>query len=156
MFKFVKACEGFVAVTGDMKYSDLRQMKQRRRRKLHNWEFCTLHKYDWSQDSSISIVIRLLARQLRFDISGVRLLPSPQYPDWLWGTLSLLSSQYQGWSSWSVKMTTHLHLVPRMSMWSCTSTSPCAHILWVPCGVIKGTTWKSHVKVRIASALQHL
>jgi hypothetical protein len=39
------------------------------------------------------------------------LFSSPPLPDRLWNSLSLLSSRYR-----DVKMTTHLHLVPRLRM----------------------------------------
>jgi hypothetical protein len=49
---------------------------------------------------------------------GWEFFSSALHPDRLWGPLSLLSNGFQGpfpWgqSGWGVKLTTHLHLVPR-------------------------------------------
>jgi hypothetical protein len=41
--------------------------------------------------------------------------PLPR-PDQLWGPPSLLSNGHWGWSDLGVKLTTHLHLVPRSRM----------------------------------------
>jgi hypothetical protein len=55
---------------------------------------------------------------------------SPPRPERLWGPPSLLANGYQGlfpwgYSSRGVKLTTHLHLVPRSkNEWSYTSTPP--------------------------------
>jgi hypothetical protein len=47
-----------------------------------------------------------------------RLFSSPQSPGWLWGPPSLLLNGYkeflpQGVKRWNMKLTIHLHLVPR-------------------------------------------
>jgi hypothetical protein len=52
-----------------------------------------------------------------------------QRPDWLWGPLSLLSNGYRwffprGKSSRGMKLTTHLHLVPRSKMVELYISSP--------------------------------
>jgi hypothetical protein len=49
------------------------------------------------------------------------IISSPPRPDRLWGPPSLLSNGYRKlfrrrWSSWGVKLTTHLHLAPRLRM----------------------------------------
>jgi hypothetical protein len=49
---------------------------------------------------------------------GSRFFTSPCYPERLWGPLSLISNGYRGlfprgWTGRGVKLTTHLHLVPR-------------------------------------------
>jgi hypothetical protein len=59
------------------------------------------------------------AEELRFDSRKVQdFFFAPRRPDRLWGQCSLLSNGYwgpfpQGWSDRGVKLTTHLHLVPR-------------------------------------------
>jgi hypothetical protein len=52
---------------------------------------------------------------------SARFLSSPQRPDRFWGSPSLLSNGYRGlfsrgYSGRGVKLTTHLHLVPRSRM----------------------------------------
>jgi hypothetical protein len=44
---------------------------------------------------------------------GSRIFFSPSHPDRLWGPPNLLSNGYRGQSDRGVKLTTHLHLVPR-------------------------------------------
>jgi hypothetical protein len=44
---------------------------------------------------------------------SVRFLSSPQLPDRLWGPPSLLSNGHRGEGGRCVKLTTHLHLMPR-------------------------------------------
>jgi hypothetical protein len=70
----------------------------------------------------VSIVTRLRAGRLGFDSrKGLEFFSSPPLSDRLWGPPSFLSSGYQrlfrrGYSGRGVKLTTHLHLVPRLRM----------------------------------------
>jgi hypothetical protein len=55
-----------------------------------------------------------LGFRVRFWAKSKRFFSSLQHPDWLWGSSSPLSSGYQrlhpqGWSSWTVNLSTHLH-----------------------------------------------
>jgi len=78
--------------------------------------------------SSVSVVTRLRAGRLDFDSrQGLRFFSSPPHSDRLWSPYSLLSRGYrrfflQGLSGRGVKLTTHLHLVPRSRM--CGALSP--------------------------------
>jgi hypothetical protein len=59
---------------------------------------------------------------------GKRSFSAPQRPDWLWGQPSLLSNGYRGLSPRGVKLTTHLHLVPKSRMVELYLHSPiCLH-----------------------------
>jgi hypothetical protein len=61
---------------------------------------------------------------------------SPPRSEWLWDPPNLLSKGYQGLCPWGysgrvVKLTTHLHLVPRSkNEWSYTSTPQYAFMAW--------------------------
>jgi hypothetical protein len=90
----------------------------------------------WSRRSSMSIVTRLLVGQPRFESrqGHKRILSSPLSPDWLWGQLSFLSSEYRGLSTRvkrpvreanhsspsraEVKKCVKLQLPPNKSSWS--------------------------------------
>jgi hypothetical protein len=67
---------------------------------------------------------------------GWEFFSSPPRPERLWGPPSLLSNGYQvlfpwGYSGRVVKLTTHLHLVPRSkNEWSYTSTPQYTFIRW--------------------------
>jgi hypothetical protein len=75
-----------------------------------------------NRDSSVGIATRLRAGQSGSQGSiaggGWEFFSSPPRPERFWGSPSLLSSGYQGLFPWrksgrSVKLTAHLHLVPR-------------------------------------------
>jgi hypothetical protein len=67
---------------------------------------------------------------------GLGIFPSQPRPELLWAPPSLLSNGCQGFlpwglSGWGVRLTTHLHLVPRSkNEWSYTSTSQYAFMAW--------------------------
>jgi hypothetical protein len=76
-----------------------------------------------SRDSSVDISTRLRTGRPRnrgfIPARGKKL--SPQRPDRTWGPHLLICTGYRGlfpWglSGWGVKLTTHLHLVPRLRM----------------------------------------
>jgi len=77
-----------------------------------------------SQGSLVSIEIKLGVGRLGFNSRQGQLcdiFPSPSRPHWYWGPPSLLYSGYRGllprgWSGRGAKLTTHLHLVPRLRM----------------------------------------
>jgi hypothetical protein len=56
---------------------------------------------------------------------GSSIFPSPPCLDRLWGPQSLLSNGYRGYSGRSVKLTTHLQLVPGST--KCGSIHPVPH-----------------------------
>jgi hypothetical protein len=65
---------------------------------------------------------------------GWEFFPLPLRPEWFWAPPSLLSNEYEGLFPWGqsdrgVKLTTHLHLVPRSkNEWSYTFIPPiCLH-----------------------------
>jgi hypothetical protein len=64
---------------------------------------------------------------------GQEISSSPQCPDVLWGTPSLLHNECQGIFRWglsgrSMKLTNPLHLVPRLECWGYTPTHP--YVAW--------------------------
>jgi hypothetical protein len=61
-------------------------------------------------------IVRAMSCESGFDSQQVRFFSFPQYPDQLWGPISLLSNGYKGLSGWGVMLTTHLYLVPRSRM----------------------------------------
>jgi hypothetical protein len=75
------------------------------------------NKYSGSRDSSVSMVTGYrLNDQGSVPRRGNRFFSTPQHPDRLWGTLSLLYNGYQRLFSWdensqAMKLITHLHLV---------------------------------------------
>jgi hypothetical protein len=76
-----------------------------------------------SRDSSVGIVTGYMLDGPGSIPGSARFLISPQRPDRLCGPLSLLSNGYRG-----VKLTTHLHLVPRSRMVELYLHSPiCLH-----------------------------
>jgi len=85
-----------------------------------------------SRDSSVSTVTTLGA-----GVSGVRTLADgkrffsyPERPDRLWSSSSLLYNGHRGvfhsWvSGWSVRLTTHLRIVPRLRISTAIPPHPC-------------------------------
>jgi hypothetical protein len=87
------------------------------------------HTECWTRDSSVSIGTGYMLEGRRsMPGRGKRFLSNPQRPDRLWGPF--LSLQCGG----SVKLTTHLHLVPRSRMVKLYFHSPTRlHSVVLPC-----------------------
>jgi hypothetical protein len=100
-----------------------------------NWFLFGIHLVSFSSDygpdrlatslrSQYSSVVQRCAKGWMVEISspgrGWEFFSSPPRPDWLWSPPSLLYNGYYqglwGWSGRGVKLTTHLHLVPRSRM----------------------------------------
>jgi hypothetical protein len=70
---------------------------------------------------NMSRLVRTRFAYKPFLLWGQEVFSSPQCPDRLWGPPSLLSDGYRGlcplgWGGRGLKLTTHLHLVPRSGM----------------------------------------
>jgi hypothetical protein len=54
--------------------------------------------------------------RVRIPVRTKSFFSTPQCSYWVWSPFSLLPNEYRGWSWWSMKLTTHLHLAPRSRM----------------------------------------
>jgi hypothetical protein len=95
---------------------------------LHSCIYTSLHTYIHTYIHGVGI-----AMGYGMDCPGsitdkARFFSSAQRPDRLWGSPSLLSSGYRWQSSWGMKLTTHLHLMPRSRLAELYLHSPlCLH-----------------------------